>query len=174
MSLEDKYFVQNPKIDYLFGYHGNLPVQTKQDKFKPIRAVQINEDGSENIVNDLYVKNPDKNSLAVFQKEIRRIALEQFPEGKKILKPKLVEVYLSITMKESRFKVVDVDNLAKSVLDCLNGIVYDDDSQVSSLAVRKEIHPMKTDGILIGITELTRSRESLLGDIFLFKEGKEW
>lgn len=31
----------------------------------------------------------------------------------------------------------DVDNLAKSVLDALNGIIYDDDVQVVELTVRK-------------------------------------
>ena len=69
MSSEDKYFIQNPKIDYLFGYHGDLPVQTKQDKFKPIKAVQIDEDGGEKAVNDLYAKNPNKNSLRSFRKK---------------------------------------------------------------------------------------------------------
>ena len=34
-------------------------------------------------------------------------------------------------------KKVDADNLAKSVLDALNGIAYDDDAQVSLLLVYK-------------------------------------
>ena len=32
----------------------------------------------------------------------------------------------------------DVDNLAKAVLDALNGILYEDDSQVVMLAVTKQ------------------------------------
>lgn len=35
-------------------------------------------------------------------------------------------------------KKCDCDNLAKSILDALNGIAYDDDSQVCKLYVRKE------------------------------------
>ena len=31
----------------------------------------------------------------------------------------------------------DCDNLAKSILDALNGIAYDDDSQICSLSVFK-------------------------------------
>ena len=53
---------QNPNIDYLFGYFGNQPVLTKQDKFKPIEISQINENGTEEILNNFYVKNPDSAS----------------------------------------------------------------------------------------------------------------
>jgi Holliday junction resolvase RusA-like endonuclease len=34
-------------------------------------------------------------------------------------------------------KKPDCDNLAKSILDALNGIAYDDDSQICSLTVHK-------------------------------------
>jgi len=39
--------------------------------------------------------------------------------------------------KEWRTKKPDADNLAKAILDALNGIVYHDDSQVVDLHVRK-------------------------------------
>ena len=34
---------QNPNIDFLFGYFGDMPVPTKQDGYKPIDAVEIDE-----------------------------------------------------------------------------------------------------------------------------------
>lgn len=40
--------------------------------------------------------------------------------------------------RERHTKKVDCDNLAKVVLDALNGVAYDDDRQVCELAVRKE------------------------------------
>lgn len=37
----------------------------------------------------------------------------------------------------SHIKKIDSDNLAKSILDALNGVAYDDDSQVCLLVVQK-------------------------------------
>ena len=34
-------------------------------------------------------------------------------------------------------KKIDADNLAKSILDALNGLAYDDDAQVCMLVVKK-------------------------------------
>ena len=53
---------QNPNIDYVFGYFSNRHVLTKQYKFKPIEISQINENGTEEILNNFYVKNPDSAS----------------------------------------------------------------------------------------------------------------
>lgn len=163
------FFRQNPNIDYLFGYFGNKPILTKQDKFKPIEILDIDENGTEIILNNFYVKNPNSDSSEKFAQFIKNLALKTIENKEKIKKPQLVEVYLGITMKEKRFKVVDVDNLAKFVLDCLTDIIYEDDSQVSNLIVNKSIHPMKVDSILIGITMLNENRKGLLGNIELFK-----
>ncbi|RZK11042.1 MAG: RusA family crossover junction endodeoxyribonuclease, partial [Flavobacterium sp.] len=56
---------------------------------------------------------------------------------------------------------VDVDNLAKCVLDILNGIAFEDDSQVTSLLVNKFIHEMRLNSILIGVTKITELRRGL-------------
>ena len=45
----------------------------------------------------------------------------------------------------------DVDNLAKFVMDSLNGVVYADDRQVTSLNVVKVLDP---DGPCLGATEV--------------------
>jgi len=68
---------------------------------------------------------------------------------------------------------VDVDNLAKCVLDALNGIAFDDDSQVSVLVSQKFIHEMKQNSILIGITKLTHERRGALGNFAMFST-KKW
>ena len=46
----------------------------------------------------------------------------------------------------------DADNLAKTIKDSLNGILYDDDSQVSWLHIRKQY--AQENGILIEVIEL--------------------
>lgn len=163
-------YQQNPNLDYLFGYFGNEPITTKQDKFKPIKVIEIDENGAENVLTDFYVKNPSHDASKKFNDLIISLASSVFENKEKITKPQLIEVYLSITMTEKRFKQVDVDNLAKSVLDCLTGVVYEDDSQISSLIVQKSDHPMKVDSILIGITSLTNDRNGLIGNISLFKK----
>lgn len=75
--------------------------------------------------------------------------------------PSDVQVHLSISVREDRYHEVDVDNLAKTVLDSLKEIAFDDDCQVSSLTVEKHIHPMKTSGNMIAITKITEERKGL-------------
>lgn len=162
-------FYKNPKIDFLFGYFGDLPVSTKQDKFKPIEVVEIDTDGKEEILNNFYMKKPPKDSIQSFENYIKELASENFNDNNRIKKPAFIQVYLSISITEKRFKEVDVDNLAKSVLDGLNGVAYDDDSQITSLIVKKHIHPMKQNGIMIGISELTENNKGLIEDIKLMQ-----
>ncbi|WP_269684319.1 RusA family crossover junction endodeoxyribonuclease [Flavobacterium lacustre] len=154
-------FQQNPKIDFLFGYFGNLIVPTKQDGFKPIDLIETNENGEETVLKNFYLKNPETSSVIKFREYIQGIAKEKISKNNRINKPHNVQVHLSISITEKRYYEVDVDNLAKAVLDSLNEIAFEDDSQVSSLIVEKHIHPMKVNGILIAITKLTPERKGL-------------
>ena len=173
MSKEIIKFYQNPKIDFLFGLYGGKPIPTKQDKFAPIEVTQMNEDGIEEKLDNFYVKKPNIDSVIEFNKSIQDAANEIFNKENIIRKPNEVEVIISISVTEKRFKEVDVDNLSKCVLDSLNKIAYEDDSQVSSLICNKHIHEMKLNAIIIGITKLTEKRKGIQGDIKLFGT-KEW
>jgi Holliday junction resolvase RusA-like endonuclease len=164
-------FYQNPKIDTLFGFFGGDPIPTKQDKFKPITISQVNEDGTEEILKNFYVKKPDAAAISEFNHYIQNIAKKQFTSNQKILRPNDVEVILSIAVTESRYKTVDIDNLAKSVLDSLNNIAYEDDSQVASLICRKYVYQL--NGLFIGISKLTSSNRGLSETIKLHSE-KPW
>ena len=42
-------------------------------------------------------------------------------------------------------KKPDVDNIAKAVLDALNGIAYDDDKQITSLVIDKKYGEPRID-----------------------------
>ncbi len=170
LKNDSKTYYKNPKIDFLFGYFGNLPVSTKQDKFKPVEITGVDPEGNEHILRDFYMKKPPKESVQQFEKYIRQLASEKFNEKTRLKKPADIQVFLSISITEKRFREVDVDNLAKSVLDGLNGIAYDDDSQITSLIVNKHVHPMKKNGILIGLTKLTDTNKGLIDQVKFLKD----
>ena len=163
-------FIQNPKIDYLFGMYGGKPIPTKQDKFSPANVTQLNEDGTEEAIRNFYTKNPDSPSVIEFTSQLREIAYNIFKDGKRIEKPNLIEVIISISVTEKRFKEVDIDNLSKCVLDALNTVAFEDDSQVVSLIANKHVHDMKLNALLIGITKLTNERQGFGGDIKLYSK----
>ena len=162
----------NPKLDFLFGLYGGEAIPPKHNQFKPIDVFEIDENGKEKILKDFYLRKPGKNAVREFQELIKQTAEKIFNETNRIKRPNQVEVVLSISLLEKKFREVDVDNLAKTVLDRLNKIAYDDDSQVSSLIVNKHIHPSKTNSIFIGITKLTEKRAGFAGDIKLFSSTK--
>jgi Holliday junction resolvase RusA-like endonuclease len=173
MAPKDKTFYQNPKIDFLFAMIGGEPIPTKQDKFKPIDVVEILEDGKEEILKNFYIKKPDQNAVTEFHKLIQDQAKKIFSNGKKIKKPNKVEVVLAICATPKRFNEVDVDNLAKAILDGLNDIAFEDDSQVTSLICFKDIHPMKINALMVGVTKLTEKNRGFKGGITLYSE-KKW
>jgi Holliday junction resolvase RusA-like endonuclease len=161
MENKDKVFQKNPKIDFLFGYFGGMQVPTKQDTYQPTDVVGIDENGIETILRNFYVKRPNTQSVNAFKEFLHSIAKKEFNEENRIKMPSDVQVHLSISVLEDRYHQVDVDNLAKTVLDSLKTIAFDDDCQVSSLIVDKHIHPMKVNGILIAITKITSERKGL-------------
>lgn len=172
MNGQFKTFYQNPKIDFLFGYFGGDPAPTKQDKFQPVEMAQVNQDGTEEILSNFYVRRPDQLAIQKFNNYIQELARQTF-NSNKILRPNEVEVVLSFTITEKRFKIVDVDNLAKAVLDSLKNIAFEDDSQVVSLICSKHIHPLKLNGLFIALTKLTDERRGFGEEIKLFS-GKPW
>lgn len=152
---------QNPKIDFLFGYFGEMAVPTKQGGYKPVEMIETNEDGTETILKDFYIKKPETNAIAKFKEYIQTVARQNFNDSNIIKMPSDVQVHLSISVNKKRYHEVDVDNLAKTVLDCLKGIAFDDDCQVSSLIVEKHVHQMNVNGLLIAITKISNERKGL-------------
>ena len=72
--------------------------------------------------------------------------------GKTILfKP--LKLKVSINYRYGR-KGTDIDNYLKFTLDSMNGIVYDDDSQIFELAVTKEYVKKDNVGCTISIEEM--------------------
>lgn len=172
--MKEKYetYYQNPKVEILFGFYGGKPIPTKQDQFKPLKVFEVDENGNEIELKNFYEKKDDKSSIQEMKKIVAEYASEAFKEKGIIKTPSEVEVLLSFSIKEKRFKQIDIDNLSKTVLDGLTGVAFEDDVQVSSLIVNKHIHPMKIDAIFIGVTELTEKQKGFGNDIKLFGPEK--
>ena len=163
-------YYQNPKTDFLFGFFGGTPIPTKQDKFKRINVTDVGDNGTEKLLNDFYVKRPDEAAIQEFNTYIQELAKEVFKDGKMIRRPAEIEVVLAISVTEKRYKTVDIDNLAKAVLDSLNGIAYEDDSQIASLICNKHLHPLEVNGLMIGVTQLTAENGGFDRDKNLFSK----
>lgn len=161
-------FVQNPLIDLLFGYHSGIPVPPKHIKYQPLGDLKVlRDDGSVEILKDVLQRQEDKDTIKEFRALFQDIARNIFNEGNIIKKPNKVEVVLSISHSLEAFEISDVDNLSKTVLDALTGIAYDDDSQVTTLIVQKDVYHT---GLLVGITKLNAPNRGFSSQIVLFGE----
>ncbi|NER13547.1 RusA family crossover junction endodeoxyribonuclease [Leptobacterium flavescens] len=167
MTQTDKTYKQNPKLNLLFGFYGSK-VPTKQDKFKPLEGVVYDEE-NDTVLDNIYVKKPVSDAVESFNKVMEDIITNKY-ESFFFEKPKEIEVVLSISCNKRRFYEVDVDNLAKCVLDSLKGLLFEDDSQVTGLICYKHVNDKGMNSILIGITELSPKNKGFIGDISLFSE----
>lgn len=83
-----------------------------------------------------------------FKAEAQRIIQEKFPESSPLTCD--IELKLEIHFKHKRAR--DIDNYNKALLDSMTGIVYEDDSQITSMKIRKFIGS-DSDRIVIKISE---------------------
>lgn len=162
-------FYQNPAIDVLFGFMDEV-IPSKKEDFKPVEVIGVFEDGSQKVLNDMYQKKPSSQSVANFEALIRH-KLKDF--GIKFLRPAVLEVFVGLTVPKEKIFDFDLDNIAKTVLDSLKGLLYEDDSQVIQLICKKDVHPMNTPGFWVAVTELKEGRVGLLGDVILYFGGSE-
>jgi Holliday junction resolvase RusA-like endonuclease len=133
----------------------NFEVPTKQDRYAPITLVD--ENGQHiNTPSELYAYN--KNDAANFSNFKQQFIeyLNEHPDHKKEEWPRkdYLEVFVTVTTRPKRSKEVDIDNLCKGIIDCMKGIVFDDDIQILSLYATKGIlsdkHSMK-GSLVVGV-----------------------
>jgi len=165
--------VFNPDFDYICGYIGGFDdIPTKQDKFKPIQQKVLyykDEEGVEHILEgEFYISNNKaKENLKKFEDSFVACINNTIGDEHPYKYSNQVEVTMSIKMSEKRLKTVDVDNLAKSILDFMKGRVFEDDSQVQSLFVIKEVIIdeliPQLSGIIVGVRLLDNKPSLLAG-----------
>lgn len=169
--MEENYatFIKNPKIDKLFGMR-DVSIPSKRVDFKRVDAYITDEQGNEEVFNNFYIRKPSSQAVKDFEQLIRnQIKDAKYDEGK-IGHPALVEVIICVTVLKKKYFDIDVDNISKTVLDCIKGLLFDDDSQVANLICMKQIHPLNVNSFFIGVTELNDSNTGLLSDVYLFRE----
>jgi Holliday junction resolvase RusA-like endonuclease len=159
---------KNPKLDWAVAMLGGPAVPTKQDKFKPLEGMHgVLQDGDEEkIFEQLYIKNPDKPAIEEFAKKLSAFLKENVNEEMPYKIP--VEVILCFTINKKRLFQVDVDNLSKNILDVMNGIIFEDDSQVVHLLAMKEVHAYDTNGLMIAVNKVNQQGGGWFGNIKLF------
>ena len=150
--------VYNPDFDFICGYTGGFDdVPTKQDKFKPIADKTLyckNENGDEvELEGEFYVlNNKAKESLKKFENKFMPCIDIMLTEVHPYKKPIQLEAVIRVSMSEKRLKNVDIDNLAKCILDFMVGRVFEDDSQIRSLFITKAVIKDKLVPQLSGVT----------------------
>jgi Holliday junction resolvase RusA-like endonuclease len=76
--------------------------------------------------------------------------LKIFPSKKEI-----VVFAIQFFLREKDYQTRDVDNISKTILDCLKGKLYIDDVQVRTLLISKKIYSrVPSNFIFVGIKEL--------------------
>jgi len=152
---------KHPELDFFYGFLGGKEITKKQDKFKQIFGkelyVKVGSEFKKVEDENLYLKKESEAGHKKFEEELKINILEivkgdsNFP----IKNPQKVEAILRISMDEKRLNLVDVDNLTKSILDCMNGLVFEDDSQVLNILARKDINPIAPlNSLMIGVRKI--------------------
>ena len=173
--------IPNPKFDFFTGLIENIVIPTKQDRFKPLKGRFLTDGelgkGLKFVDHELYVIDEKQTeSQKKFTKTLQELITHSLKEKEHPYVNIPIEVVIGISMSLKRLNQVDVDNLAKFILDCLKGLIFVDDNQVVSLVVtKKTVDLPQKNGIMIGIRKLTDKRESILGDMsfYDFEEVKE-
>lgn len=164
----------HPELDFFIGFMGGSEIPTKQDKFKPLTGYQVLLEENEGEKKDLseeyelYIKKKGKASHQEFEEKFKAQIKENLTDEHPYPKDVKLEIVASVSMKESRLNSVDIDNLVKSVLDCFNGLVFEDDSQVINIYGSKDVNGfIPLNGLFVGIKKVTKEKPSWFGNIKL-------
>ncbi|MCA0235861.1 MAG: RusA family crossover junction endodeoxyribonuclease [Bacteroidetes bacterium] len=154
---------KDPDLDFFIGYFGGDKIPTKQDWFDRMEGYELIqvEDGVETKLDDydLYIKQKDKDVVQIFKKHLHDLVTKYLKPEHPYKKPEPLEVIIDVSMDEKRLQEVDIDNLTKAILDSLNGLVYEDDSQIISLLATKNVNGfIPINGLLIGVRRLTNKQ----------------
>ncbi|MEK7144977.1 MAG: RusA family crossover junction endodeoxyribonuclease [Patescibacteria group bacterium] len=100
--------------------------------------------------------NREKEKVTAFRSLVEKtltpqvIASSIFPSKKEI-----VVFVIQFFLSKKEYDTRDVDNMSKTILDCLKGKLYIDDSQVRTLLITKKMSPkVPTNFVFVGVREL--------------------
>jgi Holliday junction resolvase RusA-like endonuclease len=131
---------QNPYYHFLFGFFG-VDVPSKRTRLELNHA---------NKTATFWQAESGQQFEALIRKKIA-------PDNAWPLKGRVL-LAIDITLSPESFKTKDIDNVSKSILDALKGLVYDDDRQVVSLFVSKSVG--ECSSFFVGVRELAADETS--------------
>lgn len=155
-------FFANPYFDDVMIFFPHA-VFTAQDKYVKLSCSQCSRQ-------NLYEAR-DKGNKSSYIYNVHT-KLQANPNPKWPYKGKLL-VQFSVSDKLSKLKKVDLDNLAKAILDSLNGVVYDDDAQIYALVAEKDF----VNGLIgntIAIKELAENERPIFQQHLWTERFKTW
>lgn len=155
-------YIANPYFDELMIFFGNT-VLTSQDKFIPVTCDQCSRV-------ELYEKREKQNKADYIQSIRSKLLANHNPlwpfRGR-------LQIQFSVSDKQSRLNIIDLDNLAKSILDSLQTVVFENDAQIVALVATKE----NINGIvanLIAIKELGPDEKPKFQEFLFSTKYKTW
>jgi Holliday junction resolvase RusA-like endonuclease len=155
-------YYSNPYFDEVILFW-QLEVFTSQDKYKPFTCNECER-------KELYIGESKKNKadfIAKIQKELLKQKNQEWPFGERL------SIQYSISDTQSKINLVDLDNLAKSILDSLNGVVYKDDRQAVGLSgIKYVVRGLK--GVFVAIKRLEKDEYPIFQKSFFCGGEDVW
>lgn len=162
---------KNPDVDFFIGFIGGEAVPSKQEKFKLVKDVKelILNNGDHKLVDDgqVYFKKDGTDSLKIFEQKFQELIKENLKSEHPYKREISLELIISVSMDKKRLNQVDIDNLVKAILDCMKGLVFEDDAQVVNILATKDVNEfIPLNGLLVGVRKLVK-KESWFKDVKL-------
>ncbi len=133
-KILDRTFIANPYFDEILVFPSN-EVFSYQSGMKPVKCDHCSR---ANLYEKVFKENKQEYVKRIKQL-LERNANNEWPFNEKL------RVQFTVSNLQSRLDKVDLDNLAKTILDVLKGTVYSDDNQIVSLAGSKaSVNNIKT------------------------------
>lgn len=151
---ENRVFYGNPYFDEIMIFLTRIP--TSQDKFKPFNCSDCNE-------SDLYKAYSKKNKtdfVDLIKNAIKKKPNPEWPFTENLL------IQFNVSDIPSRICTVDLDNLAKTLMDALKGTVFNEDNQVVALAGTKDV-VQNIKGCFVNVRKLEQEERPKFQQFFI-------
>lgn len=138
-------FYQNPFYDEVMAFLLDKPVPPKQRKGKlQSRTFEID-----------------------IKKRLEELKNEDWPYREKIM------IVFSVTGPIEYLSSIDVDNVAKAILDICKGILFEDDRQVFSLIAEKHVKP-EQPGFVLALRKMEEQEFADFVPAFFSENPESW
>lgn len=163
-DLTDRTFVANPYFDEVLIFFG-AEVFTYQEQLVPIQCDQCER-------KNLYImrNKGGENKSNYIADIIDLIKHDKNPDWP--FKEKILFQY-TVSNSQSKLDAIDLDNLAKTILDTFKGVIYESDNQITSFSGDKtSIKGIKA--FIVAIKRLEENERPLFQNFFYSGKANAW